>query len=568
MLRRRLLLLLALVISPVLHAGVKIQGLNSTQEENVRAFLSLERLKADARREAVYRRYRSANQEIRQALQALGFYSPRIQKSINVEDDGDWVVNFDIDPGPRTTIQSQTILYTGPGAELLEKTKPPIDLSGQPLHHDQYRKLKDQLLGDSFALGFLQSELTQAQLLIEPKQSRADINLTLDSGKRFFFGDIVIRQDILADEFIRRYVDIVEGQPFDADALLNLQLRLSDLDYFQSLEVRTEQRDQDQRVDVDIETTPKKPQRYQFGLGYGTDTGPRVSVATEFRHLNQQGHRVRSDLRVAETQQNWSAQYLIPTGRQIGSNIALSVAFNAEAFGDARSDNWVWQLGRSFVDKSRLWQGYLRYELESFRIGDETREQTELLMPGLSLNLRHADDDLNPRKGYRIFADVHAAHQNLVSSDSFTQVLLQTRWILPLPWRSRVLMRAQSGTNFVGKVSEMPLSQRFFAGGDQTVRGYGYQTLGPTDQDGDVIGGKYLNVLSLELDSIIYDDYGLAVFYDYGGAGDQAWKNLYAGAGLGFRWRTGIGMVRADFAWPIDKPDDGMRVHIGIGAEL
>ena len=489
--RFRLLLLAVLVItSPAALAGLKLTGLSGEQDDNVRAYLSLQRLSKNARQDAVYRRYRAANQEIRQALQALGYYSPSIQKSLEFDQDGDWQVRFDIDPGPRTRIRSQSIRYLGPGAPLLEQKLTPDDLTGQALHHDKYRKLKDQLLGQSFSLGYLNAEINPAELRIDPKQASADIALSLNSGKRYFFGRIAIEQDILDDDVIQRYVDIEEGQAFDADALLDLQLRLTDLDYFQSLDVNTEQLEDTERVDVRIETTPKKPQRYQFGLGYGTDTGPRVSLASEFRHLNRRGHRLRSDLRIAETQQNWSAQYLIPTGSQVGSNMALSVAFNAEVFGDSRSDNWIWQLSRSLVDGLRLWQGYLRYELESFRVGDDTRDQTELLMPGLSLNLRKADNDLNPRLGFKIFADVHAAHQSIVSSDSFTQVLLQTRGIVPLPRRSRLILRAQSGANFVGAISELPLSQRFFAGGDQSVRGYAYQSLGPEDEDGDVIGAS------------------------------------------------------------------------------
>ena len=100
------------------------------------------------------------------------------------------------------------------------------------------------------------------------------------------------------------------------------------------------------------------------------------------------------------------------------------------------------------------------------------------------------------------------------------------------------------------------------------MRGYAYQSLGPTDQDGTVIGGKYLNVVSVELDRLFYDNYGAAIFFDYGGASDQPGEDLARGVGVGLRWRTGIGMLRADFAHPLDDPDGGFRVHIGFGAEL
>lgn len=565
---RRLLLGAAIILSPGLQAKVDLDGLNRAQTDNVRAFLSLQELDDNARQDKVYRRYRAAGHEISQALQALGYYSPQIKHSLDFPEQAPWVARFDIDAGPRSYIRQQKIEYQGPGADLLQEQVKLDDLSGQPLHHDAYRKLKQAILNQSFDLGFVQAQISQSELLVDPAKASADIQMTIDSGPRFYFGNINIEQDILADAFIQRYVDIKQGTPFNADALLTLQLRLSDLNYFSNLNVSTQTREEDQRLDINIVATPKKPQRYQFGLGYGTDTGPRASLTTEFRHLNQQGHRLRSDLRMAEKQQSWSARYLIPTGSRVGSNLALSVAFTAEEFADARTDNWTWQLSRSQVHGPRLWQGYLRYELEKFSIGDNTRDQTELLMPGLNINLRRADNELNPRQGYKLFADVHVAHQDLVSSASFVQVLLQGRLILPLPGRSRLLLRGESGGNFVSEVSELPLSQRFFAGGDKSVRGYAYQSLGTRNEDGDVIGGKYLNVASIEIDKLLYRDYGIAAFYDYGGASDKPGQKLYAGAGIGLRWRTPIGMLRADFAWPLDKSENGMRVHIGIGAEL
>lgn len=557
-----------LFLSPSLNAKVSIDGVQGEVKDNVLAWVALGKLPEDAPREAIHRRYRSANKEIRSALQALGYYSPSIAKSLQIDAGKSWLASFKITPGPRSTIEHIEIDFSGEGAQDLGQAFKAPDWIGRELHHDDYRKLKSELLSRAANLGYLQAQFSRSILRVDPKVSTAAILLSLDSGPRFQFGAINIEQDILAVDFIHRYVDIQAGQAFSADALLNLQLRLSDLDYFQNLDVNTDTDEEQRSVAVTFATLPKKPQRYQIGLGYGTDTGPRLSLASDFRYLNQHGHRLHSDVRLAETQETWSAQYLIPTGREVGSQWGLSVAFSAEKFADARSDSWLWRLGRSQVDGARLWQGYLSYELEKFRVGDKTQEQTELLMPGLSLSLRETDDDLNPTRGYKFFVDIHGAHKSVVSSDSFVQMLLQARFILPLPAQSRLLLRGQYGHNFVGAISELPLAQRFFAGGDQSVRGYAYQSLGPRDDEGDIIGGQYLSIASAEFSKIFWRDYGAAVFIDYGGASDDLFQDLFAGAGLGLRWRSGIGMLRADFAWPLNNDEASMRVHIGIGAEL
>ena len=561
-------LLLGLAVPAQTWAGVTVNGLDKAEHNNVMAWLSLAQVAEDAHRSLINRRFRQADKEIRSALQALGYYSPNISRQLDV-DKTQWQARFDIQSGPRTTVRSTDIRFIGPGSDALQAEFGDDGLTGLALHHDTYRALKDRLLNVAVNRGYLDAEISTAKLRVHPDQAVADIELEIDTGPQFRFGQIEIQQDILNDSFVRRYVRIQSGDVFDAQRLLQLQLRLSDLDYFQSLDVSTQRPQGEQSIiDVNIVATPRLPQRYQLGLGYGTDTGPRVSLATELRHLNKRGHSLRSDLRIAETQQDWSASYLIPTGTEVGTNWSLKVGFSAEQLDDSESEIWPWQLALTKVNGPRLWQYYLAYEIETYRVGDDARTQSELLMPGTSLTLRSADDDLNPRRGYKLYADVHGAQSEVLSSDSFLQMLVQARTIWPLGRKSRLLLRAQAGYSIVGKISELPLSQRFFAGGDQSVRGYAYQSLGPTNADGEVIGGQYLSVASIELDRIFFRNYGAALFYDYGGASDQPAADLVRGVGAGLRWRTAIGMVRMDFAHPLDGDDRGVRIHIGIGAEL
>jgi translocation and assembly module TamA len=115
---------------------------------------------------------------------------------------------------------------------------------------------------------------------------------------------------------------------------------------------------------------------------------------------------------------------------------------------------------------------------------------------------------------------------------------------------------------------KLPTTERFFAGGDQSVRGYDYQSLAPEDASGDVIGGQYLTVGSIELDYLVVGNFGAAVFVDSGNAADDFLPSLKTGAGIGFRWRSPVGMLRIDVAHPFDDGNGGFRLHISIGPSL
>jgi translocation and assembly module TamA len=143
------------------------------------------------------------------------------------------------------------------------------------------------------------------------------------------------------------------------------------------------------------------------------------------------------------------------------------------------------------------------------------------------------------------------------------------RGVLPLGERTRLLGRAEFGATRVGQFQVLPASQRFFAGGDQSVRGYAYQSLGPVDDTGKVVGGKYLTTYSVEAEYRVYGNWGGATFLDLGNAADNPAPHLFRGAGVGLRYRAPIGTLQLDFAHPFDGDSaKGVRIHIGIRVGL
>ena len=117
-------------------------------------------------------------------------------------------------------------------------------------------------------------------------------------------------------------------------------------------------------------------------------------------------------------------------------------------------------------------------------------------------------------------------------------------------------------------MSELPASVRFFAGGDNSVRGYDFESLGPIDATGAVIGGSYLVDVSLEVDRLFRDKWAVAMFVDGGDAFNDTHIKLKTGVGIGLRWYSPVGPIRLDFAHPLDDPDKSFRIHISLGPDL
>jgi translocation and assembly module TamA len=573
-LRSFTLLALLLAASPAV-AGLKVtlRGVDGAELQNIEARLSiLAYAGEDGDDEAEVRRlHRRAEDDIRGALEAYGYYSPTVRGRLSGSGSS-WKAVYDVQPGEPTRLGTVKLELAGEGREfpaLAQVVAGTRLRPGARLLHAAYEETKAELARAAYDNGFLDARFTAHVLRVDPLQRRADVELVLDSGPRYFFGDITVEQEGLDPEFVRRYVPIRAGEVFEPAQLLATQFALSDLGYFGSVEVQPHRElAVDRRVPVTVLTTPRPPRRYEVGPGYGTDTGARLSLGAEFRRLTDTGHRLRTDLRWSEFKSSVGAGYRIPLGTRAGENLGFHANYTDEVTGDGFSRRYdlATTLSRTPGDWQR--QLYLKYVYERQNQPDTGLLLSTLLLPGLTLTRGELDDAIHARSGWSLFADVHGGHDGLLSDVSFAQGRLLLRGVLPLGARARLLLRTEFGASLVADFQELPASQRFFAGGDQSVRGYSYQSLGPVNVDGDVIGGKYLSTYSVEAEVRLWGNWGAAVFVDAGGADDDANPPLSVGIGAGVRYRAPIGTVQLDLAHPFDGDERGVRPHIGIRVGL
>ncbi len=551
---------------------ITIAGVSEAQEANIRAYLSLERLGCALTETQSRLAQRRTHNEVHDALRALGHYQPEIDLDWRTEESC-WSLQLRIQPGPAVRIRSlrETVQITGAGAQ----EAPFRDLlanlpmrEGDVLRHDQYEGLKSAMTRIANTRGYFDARFIEQSLRVDRQALTADIVLHFDTGPRYQFGEVELQQALLRPELAARFIPFKPGDFYDSRDLIALQQGLLDSGYFETVRVNADpQTATNHVIPVVVEFTPRPRWVYLAGVGASTDTGPRLRLGLENRRANRAGHRYESDLELSPVRSAVGLNYEIPMDDPRRERINLSARFKTEDTDTSKSD--LWQLGGAHVREHP--SGWIKtqalsFEREDFTIGGLTR-RTDLLMPALGLQRTRSDHPVFPTRGWRVNTSVRGATQDIVSSVSFLQWQGRIKLIEPLG-PGRFITRLDSGTTWVGEFSELPGSVRFFAGGDTSVRGYAYQSLGPTNKDGRVIGGRHLLAGSLEYEYPLIKDFSAAVFVDGGNAFERLDEfDARYGVGAGIRWRSPIGPIRIDFAHPTDSTDR-FRLHLSMGADL
>jgi translocation and assembly module TamA len=554
---------------------VTLEGVDGELRDNIQAWLSLDQEPCDTPEWRMQAGLKKADKDIRQALQAFGYYQPVISQTFQAgEKDGCWSVSFEIQPGNRVSLRNIDIDILGEAGsdDSFQKLVNKADLkAGQPLRHDHYDSLKTGISNLAAERGYFDSHFTLHELQVDPVAGYADVDLHFESGPRFRFGETRLQQDIIDDTLLRRYLVYREGQPYMRTALTETSRALSSSGYFAQVLVQPLiDEAQEREVPVRITLTPAKRHRYTASIGYATDTGPRLGLGYRNQRLNRRGHQFSSDLSVSKVISTLTLGYSIPLEKPVTDKLRFEAGYKFEDNDSFRADTTAISATRTHLLKNQwLEEQKLVFGKESYKLSGEQRKSSSvLLMPGIGWSRAFADNRLYPRRGLRLNFKTRGSLQGVVSDVSFLQLIGGAKGILGLPWRSRVISRVNGGVTFMDKFDDLPPSVRFFAGGDNSVRGYAYKSLGPENNDGKVEGGKNLLVGSLEIEHMVAEKWGLAAFVDSGNAFDELDVDPKTGIGLGIRWRSPVGPIRFDIAHPLDKSGDLFRVHFVMGPEL
>lgn len=562
-------------LSPALHAAVRVkvevEGVPRRLAQNIHSALSLEQAdKDDLTEERIRRLHAEAPAEIGEALQPFGYYRPQIRAELRQEKDR-WIAHYEVDVGPPVKVASFDLKITGAGADdpRFQQIVASFPLrKGEVLYHPDWEQGKKALEDLAAEEGYLDAAFQANEVKVSMARYQADAVLHYDTGPRYRFGEVRFNQDVLNPDLLTGYVKFKRGEPLDVNKVLELQNALSDSPYWGRVEVVPRQ-DQAQGLEVPIEVnlTPSKPMRFAGGVGYGTDTGPRATGAWELRRLNAKGHRALAEVTASGIERSFKTSYFIPGAYPRTDVLSLNAAYSRVDTNSFISDSGL--LGATLTQSRGGWrEAYsLNFQRESFTVGLD-KGTSNLLVPGASLERVRADDRIYTTNGYRLVFALQGASP--LSDSEFVQGSIDGKLIRTLGERHRLIARTQVGYTETTEFRELPPRFRFFAGGDRTVRGFSYQSLGRKDEAGNVIGGETLAVGSLEYELRFLEKWGAAVFYDTGNASQSfaGLGTLARGAGLGLRWRSPIGPIRADVAWALSEPGTPIRFHLNIGPDL
>ncbi len=297
---------------------VKLEGLEGERQANALALLAIyqERKDPDLDATRILALHRLAPDQIRDALAPFGLYRVQIQDSLTEPAglDGTWVASYRVDPGPTIKIRSVDYQVTGAGVDNPAFPKAFPMKVGDVLLHADYEKAKSDLRYAAASEGYLDYQLVRSQVLIDPVAYEALVELHLDTGPQYYLGDVRFNQDLLDEAFLERYVPFKPGELYDPDRLVALQARLLGTEYYDKVEVIPLKDESGDRLTVPVEVVahPNKANKYRVGLGYATDTGPRLSLDWRRRYWNRWGHKSRTELVLSPGYSSFEFDYRIP----------------------------------------------------------------------------------------------------------------------------------------------------------------------------------------------------------------------------------------------------------------
>ncbi len=553
---------------------VTVTGVEGKAYENILSRLRIYRLSQRAEipdQMEVMRLHRLAPQDIKTALAPYGYHSVNVASEL-VDIENGWLASYDVDPGRQVYITEVSISVVGEGSSALV---PPSGGSltalreGDPLNHPLYEQEKNRLVRELRDLGFLSAAFKVQSIKINRADYSAAIELVLDSGPAFRFGEITSDQDVIKDDLFYRFIGFESGDKFTSSLLPELQRTLYRTGYFQRVSVIPGIGEEHAPyVPVVVSAEPNESNtNVSLGVGYATDTGANVRLDYRNRLLNRSGHSGFSSLLLGDQQSLVQFNYRVPGPDPRHTFFTGTGGWNKELWEDTETEKFSAGISYGFDKPPQFGALSLQYFDEDYQIG-ATSERGRFLMPGLNASLARADALVNTERGGRVTIDVEGASSELFSDASFAKIRLSGRAIISPLQKWRLIGRGSVGTILVDSIDELPPSLRFYAGGEKSVRGYKYRTLGPQDSSGSIVGGRVLLTGSISLERQVFEFGRISAFFDIGNAMDDWEVDLVRGVGVGIGVALPFGQIKLDFAYPLDDEGTAQYFYLRVGTDL
>ncbi|AGB08838.1 MULTISPECIES: autotransporter assembly complex protein TamA [Vibrio] len=558
-----------LVVSQSAYADVslKLKGIDGALEDNVKAYLS----SIPEKDYSTSLRFQARlDQSITEALNALGYYHAKISYSIS-EGNDELIVN--IHKGLPVKIKVMDVVISGEAKEDEEFAnliaKSPLKV-GRILNQGEYDSLKSGIRNLALQRGYFNGDFKLNKLEVIPELNEANVRLHYDSGIRYHFGPVEITGSQIWENRVESMRPFEIGEPYLVSDVGEYNQNLSNTDWFSSVFVEPDlsKLEDGRELPIKVSLAPAAKNQIETGIGYSTDTGVRGTLKWKKPWVSARGHSFNTALSLSKPEQTITAGYKIPLDDVLREYYQLQ-------FGLKHLDNRDTESLESNLAVERHWLTdggwhktvYVRHLYENFSQGLQD-DGVQFVLPGATFSRTRVRGGSMPMWGDKQSVTVEYGDPALLSETRVLRLLGRSSWIRGIGENHRGLFRLEGGANITEEFEKLSPSLRFFAGGDNNIRGYGYESISPVDESGALTGAKYILSSTLEYQYRVYGNWWAATFYDIGDAFNDTpeWKS---GAGVGIRWASPVGPVSFDFAWGLDeKPNNEFRIHFSLGPEL
>ncbi len=559
-----------LVFGSMAHAlAIKIEGVSRGLADDIRLHVGQP---VEETRAAVTAFANTIPENANKAMNAAGFYRARYVIGYTGTADAP-AITITVKPGEPVRISSLAISIDG-DARLDAGYMPviariPVRRNGVFTHAD-YESTKNTLFDAAQNRGYFDFKFTTSTVKISRENGTADITLAATSGQRYRFGDVTFTTDYFTDELLTRYLPFKPGDFYESANIATLTRDLQTTGFFESVRVLPiREQIANGIIPIRVAVTRRDKNQIGLGVGFATDTEWRTKVTWSKPTLNTAGHSFDSALELSEVEQNISFQLRIPRKKNPLTNY-WSLEYGLQNLEVDETQSFLSTLNLQRVRQtSNDWREsqFIRWERERSTIGG-VEDETDLVLPGIGWSKNKSTGLPFPTNGYSASVQFMYGSRFLLSDIDFYKSTLNYKWLKTLGKRNTFILALQYGAISTNDFTRVPASQRFFAGGDRSIRGFDYRSVSPRNPNGDAVGGRYLEVTSLEYNYRIRERWAVALFADAGRAFNRFDQDYSVGAGVGLRWYSPVGPFRIDVASDVSEDDPGFTLHLSLGPDL
>ncbi len=532
------------------------------------------RLKEVLSEEEIARLQRVSLDTARDLLATEGYFSPQIKDTLERTGD-DWRVRYQVNPGPRTMVRTVSVTFAGAVSEdsaARQSRRERIERSfalqpGMPFRQADWDKAKSSVLRPLQTARYPAARIAESAARIDPEAAAADLSVLIDSGPVFFIGPVrVSGSQRYPESIIRNYSPLDSGKPYHLQDLLDYQTALEASGYFSQSSVRIDpDAQQASAAPILVEVVERPAKTASFGVGVNTDSGAHVQSTLLHRNLLNQGLRLKLDAKIETSQQEGIVELARPRNPR-GYDESLGLRLRHSDIEGEETRSWALTAKRTRTRGQIEATLAVQYQNEEQTIGDVLSERNQALTATYSWTKRNIGRAFYPRSGYVLNLQGGGAVEALLSDTTFLRLYGRHTQYFRLGDHGRLVLRGELGAALANSSEGIPTDFLFRAGGDNSVRGYDYQSLGLTLPDG-VESVRYLATASVEYNYFFNRTWGMALFVDAGDAADSPSDlSPVFGPGVGARYNSPVGPINLDLAY--GEAVDEFRLHFSLGVSF